>query len=1051
MTKNRGFSIIIVLLVVLVLFLPKAYSQTEFEEKVDYLNEELVEKQKKIDELYKDLDLYGELLQKLTDKKGGQVTTADNLVELKKEIASKNKQIDSLRISFGDLKKQMSASDKKYEQKIAKLKKEQNNGEKGTDEKIVSLNENIDLLISTSEALKAKLVEKVKIIETLRKDVTTNSREVIKKVEDVHIYENKTKNLEEKIQELVLAAESFTEQLFKKDSKIEGLKKEVDAALKKDAQEKSSTLLQQGKSEKLEIDIKELNSKINVLNKEVVQKDALIEKLQKSVDSLNTTKDNNVQTLAKAEQEVAKLKKDYKDANVLLGETKATLTLKEQKIIDMQEKLNDSVAMLGTFKNEIEQKKKEKKDAQNLSEKQLKKVNDEIAKKQKANDNLLKQIETSKEALKNTKNEYEAQNVEIVNAKKNANSMKAEMEKELRLLKVEIKTLKSDLAKIKDQASVLELEKKESNQQVSVLKVDAKTKEKTIALLSSEKKDYEKTITLLNTAKKENKETIEKLNSSTDVLKSSLNVTEKKLADTEKILADNESDHEKVKIKYEKNISSLEDDIKQKQSVVTSSKANIEQLNEHLLLTKDLLDNKKKEYAALGDEYKSKAKEFQEKIKALNKNIEGKQKDVDFLRKDLSETSGELKVTAKALKDQDLQYKALEKLHKKNIAENKKEIASLKSKIKKALKNIEKLETELKDKGNVIAAKTATVKTITHKNDLLQKSITKMSKAIEKNEDKIKELQRNLSVSKNKFSNKEKEYLDEIKKLGVIDKVNAQKVASFQKETEKYKEAVQTLLDGTYEDASVKQGKIVDLTGQLKEAKSNLSKERRLSISKSELLQEVEGKFNSDEKQQTNMINDLEGKIAGLKAETQSKVNTVEILQQENKILLEKLKEDEKEVSRKFAQLGQAMAIAQEKLQSGIDDYKIELELSDEGIEMTVLTDKLFNSGSAQINVEGQKILDDISEVLKTTVPNNKVEILGHTDNTPIKYSDWNSNWELSTARALSVLGYFVDNKSMLPNRFSVVGCGEYVPVANNTTKKGRKKNRRVDIVIQPL
>jgi chemotaxis protein MotB len=83
-------------------------------------------------------------------------------------------------------------------------------------------------------------------------------------------------------------------------------------------------------------------------------------------------------------------------------------------------------------------------------------------------------------------------------------------------------------------------------------------------------------------------------------------------------------------------------------------------------------------------------------------------------------------------------------------------------------------------------------------------------------------------------------------------------------------------------------------------------------------------------------------------------------------------------------------------------------------------------------------------------VPENQIGIEGHTDNEPIKYSGWKSNWELSTARALSVLHYLIDEKGISPYRISAIGYGEYRPVTSNNTKEGRQLNRRVEIVILP-
>ena len=95
-------------------------------------------------------------------------------------------------------------------------------------------------------------------------------------------------------------------------------------------------------------------------------------------------------------------------------------------------------------------------------------------------------------------------------------------------------------------------------------------------------------------------------------------------------------------------------------------------------------------------------------------------------------------------------------------------------------------------------------------------------------------------------------------------------------------------------------------------------------------------------------------------------------------------------------------------------------------------------------------MLDRIIDVLESDIKDNEVIIEGHTDNIPIQHSRWSSNWELSTARALSVLHYFTEEGELAPQRFTVSGYGDQRPVADNSTELGRQRNRRVEIIILP-
>lgn len=106
----------------------------------------------------------------------------------------------------------------------------------------------------------------------------------------------------------------------------------------------------------------------------------------------------------------------------------------------------------------------------------------------------------------------------------------------------------------------------------------------------------------------------------------------------------------------------------------------------------------------------------------------------------------------------------------------------------------------------------------------------------------------------------------------------------------------------------------------------------------------------------------------------------------------------------------------------------------------------LFDEGSAIIKSEAKYTLEKIASELKEL--DNPIIIEGHTDSTPIKNAKFPSNWELSTSRATNIIKYLTENKLISPNRLSAVGYGEYVPVDDNSTSKGRAKNRRVDIIV---
>ncbi len=137
-------------------------------------------------------------------------------------------------------------------------------------------------------------------------------------------------------------------------------------------------------------------------------------------------------------------------------------------------------------------------------------------------------------------------------------------------------------------------------------------------------------------------------------------------------------------------------------------------------------------------------------------------------------------------------------------------------------------------------------------------------------------------------------------------------------------------------------------------------------------------------------------------------------------------------------------------LKEEIGKKEVKVEQLEKGLVITFVAEVLFDSGKAKLREESYHALDKVSDILKSVVADRDINIEGHTDNEPIKYSGWKSNWELSSARALNVLHYFVDEQKLAAERLSSSGYGEYRPVADNETPEGKQKNRRVEIVILP-
>jgi len=124
---------------------------------------------------------------------------------------------------------------------------------------------------------------------------------------------------------------------------------------------------------------------------------------------------------------------------------------------------------------------------------------------------------------------------------------------------------------------------------------------------------------------------------------------------------------------------------------------------------------------------------------------------------------------------------------------------------------------------------------------------------------------------------------------------------------------------------------------------------------------------------------------------------------------------------------------------------EISMAFIGEGLVMRLSEHALFDLGAADISVDALPLLKKIGAVISKT--DYLIRIEGHTDNLRIQTALFPSNWELSTARAVNVLRYFIKNHNIDPQRLAAEGFGEFHPLVANDSPENRAKNRRVEII----
>lgn len=134
--------------------------------------------------------------------------------------------------------------------------------------------------------------------------------------------------------------------------------------------------------------------------------------------------------------------------------------------------------------------------------------------------------------------------------------------------------------------------------------------------------------------------------------------------------------------------------------------------------------------------------------------------------------------------------------------------------------------------------------------------------------------------------------------------------------------------------------------------------------------------------------------------------------------------------------------------------YELRL-LRQGGLTVRVLsTDSLFESASTTLRPEGEDSLQALARQLERTYPDRQVRVEGHSDDRPLSESlqeQFATNWELSTARAATVVRTLLEMTSLAPRQFAAVGYGSSRPRASNETPGGRRRNRRVRVAVLPV
>jgi chemotaxis protein MotB len=268
---------------------------------------------------------------------------------------------------------------------------------------------------------------------------------------------------------------------------------------------------------------------------------------------------------------------------------------------------------------------------------------------------------------------------------------------------------------------------------------------------------------------------------------------------------------------------------------------------------------------------------------------------------------------------------------------------------------------------------------------------------------------------------------------------------------EPYTEGQQFFQSKKFKEAVVERDSLCvrtsDLEGTLKATESDLAKTKEQLESTQKQVADLNQEVTNGKTAYDQLKLSSGAQVAGLSSDLAAKQKELEEKETTLRNREERLKALE-EIVKKQDELMNALSKRVKDALMGFDADELSVEMRDGKVYVSMSDKLLFKSGSDVVEPKGVEALQKIAQVMiKNTDISMAIE--GHTDSIPISTNRFKDNWDLSVARSVSVVR-LLQGKGVDPQRITASGKGEHTPRGDNSTKEGRAKNRRTDIVLTP-
>ena len=217
-------------------------------------------------------------------------------------------------------------------------------------------------------------------------------------------------------------------------------------------------------------------------------------------------------------------------------------------------------------------------------------------------------------------------------------------------------------------------------------------------------------------------------------------------------------------------------------------------------------------------------------------------------------------------------------------------------------------------------------------------------------------------------------------------------------------------------------------------------------------ITDLEQKLQSGSASSREEIARLQKQAADLEANSAHIAKEREQLRQEQSRLAVALDQERAAKEEEIKRLTRTQEELSKSLQEEISKGNITIQQVRDRLTINMVDRVLFDSGQAQVKPAGVKVLKQVADVLNK-ITDKQIRIEGHTDNVPISsklQGRFKTNWELSTARATTVVRYLIDHGGVDRQYLSAVGYADTHPLKSNDSEEGRSSNRRIEIVLYP-